>query len=30
MTDPTFIEYRMDVTVSNASSPKVFMVCEYL
>jgi hypothetical protein len=30
MTDPTFVEYRMDVTVSNASSPKVFMVCEYL
>jgi hypothetical protein len=30
MTDPTFVEYRMDVTVSNASSPKVFMPCEYL
>jgi hypothetical protein len=30
MTDPTFVEYRMEVTVSNASSPKVFMVCEYL
>jgi len=30
MTDPTFVEYTLQMTVANASSPKVFMTVEYL
>lgn len=30
MTDTTFIEYSLRVTMANADSPVVFMVCEYL
>jgi len=30
MTDPVFCEYTVEVTVSSASSPKVFLTCEYL
>ena len=30
MTDPTFLEYTLQMTVANASSPKVFMTVEYL
>lgn len=30
MSDATFLEYTLTVSVYNASSPKVFMRCEYL
>ena len=30
MTDSTFLEYTLQMTVANASSPKVFMTVEYL
>jgi hypothetical protein len=30
ITDRTFVEYSLDIVVSSASSPKVFLKCEYV